>query len=68
MTGRPEVGPYRPAAPGKRQEFHLTTPKSQCCPAPKGDAQKAKGARGLLFEAGWGIYVTVGPRGPARTS
>jgi hypothetical protein len=52
MTGRPEVGPYRPAAPCKKQEFHLTTQKSQFCPVPKGDAQKANGARGLLFEAG----------------
>lgn len=28
MTGRPEVGPYRPAAPCKRQGFHLPP---HCC-------------------------------------
>lgn len=25
------------------------------------------GGRGLIFEAGWGIYVNVGPEGSART-
>ena len=31
MTGRPEVGPYWPAEPRKRQGFHLTIPLEKCC-------------------------------------